>query len=62
DFYPRIFEEARHLLKKDGLLILEIGQGKRKAISEIAKNHNFSLKRIVKDYSDIERILILGMQ
>ncbi|MEW6006796.1 MAG: peptide chain release factor N(5)-glutamine methyltransferase [bacterium] len=62
DFYPRIFEEARHLLKKDGLLILEIGQGKRGAISEIAKNHNFSLKRIVKDYSDIERILILGMQ
>ncbi|MEW6103110.1 MAG: peptide chain release factor N(5)-glutamine methyltransferase [bacterium] len=57
DFYPGIFKEAGNLLAKDGLLILEIGQGKKEAVLEIAKNHNFSLKRIINDYSDIERVL-----
>ncbi len=58
DFYPKIFEQAKNLLNKEGLLILEIGQGKRDAILKIAKNFCFYPKRIIKDYSGIERVLV----
>lgn len=56
DFYPRIFESAKHLLNNTGLVILEIPYKKREVISEIAKG--FSLHKIIKDYAGIERVLV----
>lgn len=57
-FYPRIFEQAKGLLDKGGLIILEIGYSKTKAILEIAKTFSLSLRSIIKDYAGIDRVLV----
>lgn len=62
NFYPKIFKGAKDLLAPKGLIILEIGQGKREAISEQSKRFCFSLKRIVSDYNSIERILVFSYE
>lgn len=60
DFYPRIFKEVKNLLDNEELLILEIGRGKTKDISKIGKATGFELKRIIKDYSGIERVMVFA--
>ena len=60
DFYRRILQDSWAFLEDGGQLILEIGFGQRRAIERIAGNSKiFSMSRIVRDYNDIERVVVL---
>ncbi len=60
DFYRRIIAEAGNFLNKEGLLFLEIGFGQRENIEKIASlSNDFILDEIIKDYSGIERVMIM---
>ncbi|MCK9604140.1 MAG: peptide chain release factor N(5)-glutamine methyltransferase [Candidatus Omnitrophica bacterium] len=59
DFYRRIINGAVDYLKKDGLLILEIGFDQSRAIADIfQRSGKFKIIEIVKDYSNIERVMV----
>ncbi|MCX8030689.1 MAG: peptide chain release factor N(5)-glutamine methyltransferase [Thermodesulfovibrionales bacterium] len=57
-FYKVIFKDSPKYLKENGLLILEFGADQASAISELASKANFKNYKIIKDYSEIERIFI----
>ncbi|RKY32963.1 MAG: peptide chain release factor N(5)-glutamine methyltransferase [Candidatus Omnitrophota bacterium] len=58
-FYRRIISESHNYLKKEGLLILEMGFRQAKAIKEILhKRGKFEVLEIIKDYSDIDRVVV----
>ena len=60
DFYREIIPRAGRLLKKGGFLALEMGFLQRQGIEEIIKSQDrLRLKEVIKDYSDIERIMVL---
>ncbi len=57
DFYRKISEEARYFLKKDGKIVLEIGQNQGEPIREIFLEKDFQLIATKHDLSGIERSL-----
>ena len=60
DFYRRIIAEAGNFLKKEGRLFLEIGFGQRDDIEKIVSAGNgFIIEEIIRDYSGIERVMIM---
>jgi len=61
DFYRRIISQAAGYLKEGGFLILEMGFGQRSGIEDILrKSKNFEIMEIVKDYNNIERVVVVG--
>lgn len=59
DFYRRIIKNAPKFLKKGGFLFLEIGFGQRDDIVKIAsREKKLDILETVKDYSNIERVLV----
>jgi len=61
DFYRRIISQAAGYLKEDGFLILEMGLGQRSVIEDILrKTKNFKVIEIIKDYNNIERVMVAG--
>lgn len=61
DFYRRLIAESARFLRKDGLLFLEIGFEQRKSIEKIIARHNaLHLREVIKDYSAIERVMVLA--
>ncbi|MDO8489498.1 MAG: peptide chain release factor N(5)-glutamine methyltransferase [Candidatus Omnitrophota bacterium] len=61
DFYRKIINQAAGYLKKNGFLILEMGFGQRSAIEDIlTKSEIFEVIEIIKDYNNIERVLVAG--
>ncbi len=59
----RILKEAPHFLKKNGWLLMEIGDGQSKLVRrELKTDKNFKDLRFVKDFSGVERILIVRKQ
>ena len=59
DFYRRISNQAAGYLGKGGFLILEMGFGQRKSIENILINSkNFEILEIIKDYNNIERVIV----
>ncbi|MDO8748750.1 MAG: peptide chain release factor N(5)-glutamine methyltransferase [Candidatus Omnitrophota bacterium] len=60
DFYRRVIAEAGNFLNKEGLLFLEIGFNQREDIEKIVfAGNDFAVDEIIKDYSGIERVMIL---
>jgi release factor glutamine methyltransferase len=58
-FYRRIFNQApRHLKKKGGFVILEIGFDQSEDIRLLAASQGFKYIRVVKDYAGIDRIFV----
>ena len=58
-FYRRIIQQAPAYLKKGGFLILEIGFNQCPAIKELFKSvGKFKIVEVVKDYSDIDRVIV----
>jgi len=53
----KIFKGAKTRIVPGGYLILEIGAGQRKTVSEMARENGFKTVAVKKDYSGIERIL-----
>jgi release factor glutamine methyltransferase len=59
DFYRRIICQAPVFLKKEGLLILEMGFDQRKSIEKIFNlSGKFEVKEVIKDYNNINRVII----
>ena len=57
DFYRIIAENAPTFLKNDGMLVLEIGDGQANAVKKLL-SANFKNTKIIKDYNNIQRIVI----
>ena len=57
DFYRIIAENAPTLLKNGGMLVLEIGEGQANAVKKLL-SANFKNINIIKDYNNIQRIVI----
>jgi release factor glutamine methyltransferase len=56
-FYEIISAKSTNLLKPEGRLFFEVGKGQFSYISEIMKKNNFQNITIIKDYSNIERVI-----
>lgn len=59
-FYRRILEEAKHHLKKGGLLAFEIGKGQENDICEMARQEGYGLKAKAFDLQNINRALLFS--
>jgi len=60
DFYRRILSEAEKFLTQDGCIVLEIGQGQLEGIKQIVNSENLFIKEAVKDYNQIDRVIVVG--
>jgi len=59
DFYRRIIAGSLNHLQTGGFLALEIGLNQRRSVESILKKKkDFSVYKIIRDYNDIERIII----
>jgi len=60
DYYRKIIKKSPHYLRKSGFMALEVGAGQAKKVKElILKENNFKQNvEIIKDYSNIERVVI----
>ena len=60
DFYRRIIGEGRKHLAPDGFIALEVGIGQAQLVASLAKDSGFfEVSEIVKDYGNIERVVVL---
>lgn len=57
-FYRAIIKKAQNLLKKESLLAFEIGYNQTKEITSLLQENKFEVYKIIKDYSDFERVII----
>ncbi|MDZ7763405.1 MAG: peptide chain release factor N(5)-glutamine methyltransferase [Melioribacteraceae bacterium] len=57
-FYRYIIENSDLLLKEKGYLIFEFAEGQSDQIKALMEKNNFNLIKIIKDYQNIERIVI----
>lgn len=58
EFYRKITEESKKYLKKEGLLIFEIGYKQKEDVSRILIENNFKNIRCVKDLQGLDRVII----
>lgn len=58
DFYKRITKEAVEHLKIGGYLLFEIGYKQKEDVMEILKQNNFKNIRCVKDFNNLDRVII----
>jgi len=54
----KVINKSSELLKKNGLLILEIGFDQKNKVKRILQNKKFYIKKIVKDLSNNDRCII----
>lgn len=57
-FYRLISERSRDLLKSGGFLLFEMAAGQSEKIKSILERNNFSDIKIIKDYQNIDRVII----
>lgn len=57
-FYRLISERSQDLLKSGGFLLFEMAAGQSEKIKSILERNNFSDIKIVKDYQNIDRVII----
>ena len=58
DFYKRITKEAVEHLKIGGHLLFEIGYKQKEAVMEILEQNKFKNIRCVKDFNNLDRVII----
>lgn len=59
DFYRRIIAQATEYLPPGGLLVMEMGFGQKEKIENIFRESgNFNIMKIIRDYSNIDRVII----
>ena len=58
DFYRRLAKEAAPVLKPDGKIMLEFGDGQGDAVRKIFEDQNWIVEAIREDYTQRQRILI----
>tara|TARA_A100001015_G_scaffold235195_1_gene266903 strand:- start:444 stop:1283 length:840 start_codon:yes stop_codon:yes gene_type:complete len=52
DLIKKIIYKSKHILKLNGMLALEIGNGQIKKVSKILIDNNFIIKHLIKDYKN----------
>lgn len=57
DYFRRFATEVRALLKADGQLMLEFGDGQEQAVCELFQRHNWVVVGVDRDYNQHARIL-----
>lgn len=62
NFYRKIIKNAGKYLLDDGLIFLEIANGQRRAVQDMALSEGFNVVEVVKDTARIERVIILKKQ
>lgn len=55
DFYQCIFLKGSHYLTPGGMVICECGWNQVNDITRIAKNHDFSVQKVIRDLSGLDR-------
>ena len=58
DVIKKVIYKAKNILKLNGMLALEIGNGQFRKVSNILFKNNFRIKYKLKDYKDNTRIII----
>lgn len=58
-FFKEILKDAPVYLNPGGSVILEVGQGQAEEVVKIAKDSGLGIVSKIKDYADIERVLVL---
>lgn len=58
DFYRKIIDQSRAVLKNNGILAFEIGYNQGEAVKLLMEEHNFTDVRIIKDFASLDRIVI----
>ena len=58
DVITKVIYKAKEILKRKGMLSLEIGNEQLIKVSNILRNNNFKIKENIKDYNDNTRCLI----
>ncbi len=59
EIYIRILKDAKKYLTQNGKIYFEIGHSQISQIAKIAKKNNFEVIKIIKDYNDFDRIIVL---
>ncbi len=59
EYYRKILKQAKNYLKPHGFIIFEMGEGQIEQIVKIAEEKNYGINSIRKDYSGIERVVII---
>ena len=58
-FYRALIARAHTLLKADGVLAMELGFGQRKAVERLLNDSKkFEITGVIKDYNNIERVMV----
>jgi len=60
EYYEKIIPQAKRFLRPAGYLLLEIGYGQKEEVEKIFFSSGYREVKVVKDYSDIERVIIGG--
>lgn len=58
DYYRAIIPTARHFLKDNGILILEIGIDCADAVADLLRKNGFSQVELIRDLAGIQRIAV----
>ena len=58
DCYRVIANQSTHLINEKGYILVEIGHDQAKGVEKIFGNNDFLLTNKVKDYSNLDRVLI----
>jgi release factor glutamine methyltransferase len=61
DFYRKILSDSIRYLREKGKIIIELGFGQAREVTEIAQGSGFKNITTKKDYAGIERILQAGV-
>lgn len=56
-FYEKIIKESPDYLKKEGMLMFEIGYEQGKAVADMMTNAGFTQVQVVKDYAGLDRVV-----
>lgn len=57
NFYNIICKRSKQLLKENGKLFFEIGQGQSEKVKDIMNNNNFENIKFANDYQNIKRVI-----
>lgn len=58
EFYEQIIKDAPKILNKGGYLLFELGLGQSKDVAEIMNETGFEKIQVVKDLSNIDRVIL----
>jgi release factor-specific protein-(glutamine-N5) methyltransferase len=61
DFYRKIIDQSKKVLKDNGILAFEIGYNQGEAVKSLMEQQSFRDVRVIKDFASLDRIVISVM-